>query len=134
MHEIKTNETKNLKTQEHLCENYFNPIFLPIEMKIVPVMEEKNWIYLEIRPRLGSVNAYITKSKEGGKTILISNDGNLISILDKESETILQDFSWPSETYGALCPKSVHRLNFNAEEITARFKLKDSNLSLMNPR
>ena len=63
-------------------------------MKIVPVMEEKNWIYLEIRPRLGSVNAYITKSKEGGKTILISNDGNLISILDKESETILQDFSY----------------------------------------
>ena len=27
VHEIKTNETKNLKTQEDLCENYFNLIF-----------------------------------------------------------------------------------------------------------
>ena len=69
-------------------------------------------MYLEVRPRLGSVNAYISKCKEGKKTLLVSNEGTLISVIDEESGTVLQNYSWPKEPYGALCPKSVHRLTF----------------------
>ena len=43
-------------------------------------MDEKLWIYLEVRPRLCSVNAYIPKCKEGKNTVLVSNEGNLISV------------------------------------------------------
>ena len=43
-------------------------------------MDEKLWIYLEVRPRLCSVNAYIPNCIEGKKTVLVSNEGNLISV------------------------------------------------------
>ena len=45
---------------------------------------------------------------------------------------VLHEFSWPVQSYGALCSKSVHGLTFHSEELTVRFKLKGSSMSLMN--
>ena len=91
-------------------------------------------MYLEVRPRLGSINAYIPDFEEGKKSVLVSNEGNLISVLDQDSEIVLETYSWPSQDYGALCPKSVHGLNFHGEELTVRFRLKNSGVSLMLPK
>jgi hypothetical protein len=96
--------------------------------------KEKHLMYLEVRPRLGSINAFIPKYEEGKKTVLVSNEGNLISVLDQDSEIVLETYSWPSQDYGALCPKSVHGLNFHGEELTVRFRLKNSGVSLMLPK
>ena len=96
--------------------------------------KEKHLMYLEVRPRLGSINAFIPKFEEGKKTVLVSSEGNLISVLDQDSEIVLETYSWPSQDYGALCPKSVHGLKFQGEELTVRFRLENSGLSLMLPK
>jgi len=96
-------------------------------------------MYLEVRPRLGSVNAFIRDFEEGKKTVIVSSEGNLICVLyhskiDPETYSWGRNYSWPSQDYGALCPKSVHGLNFQGEELTVRFRLKNSGLSLMLPK
>ena len=96
--------------------------------------KEKHLMYLEVRPRLGSINAFIPKFEEGKKTVLVSSEGNLISVLDQDSEIVLETYSWPSQDYGALCPKSVHGLKFQGEELTVRFRLENSGLSLILPK
>ena len=100
-------------------------------------------MYLEVRPRLGSVNAYIPDFEEGKKSVLVSSEGNLICVLyqdpkidlSRETWSWARNYSWPSQDYGPLCPKSVHGLNFHGEELTVRFRLKNSGVvSLMLPK
>ena len=96
------------------------------------MINEEEMMYFEVRPRLGSINAYIPKIAKGNKTVQVSNEGNLISIIDKDSDVILKTYSWPSKTYGRLCSKSVHGLFHHKEELTVRFQLKNSALSMIS--
>ena len=108
-------------------------------------------MYLEVRPRLGSVSAYIPDFEEGKKSVLVSSEGNLtetrkkgqlICVLYQDSKIDLsrdfwswaRNYPWPSEDYGALCPKSVHGLNFQGGELTVRFRLQKTELSVLPPK
>ena len=110
--------------------------------RIENMSKEKHLMYLEVRPRLGSVSAYIPDFEEGKKSVLVSSEGNLICVLYQDPKIDLtrdfwswaRNYSWPIQDYGALCPKSVHGLNFQGEELTVRFRLQKSELTLMPPK
>merc|ERR1711976_1105289 len=63
-------------------------------------LRESNQLIIELRPRLGSANAFYKTSKQV-ENVLITADGHII--LNDSS------FAWPSE-YGQISSESLHNV------------------------
>lgn len=88
-------------------------------------------MFCEIRPRLGTVNAFIAKTTKS-KVNIAPDGGSLILSNDDE----IQTFQWPTEVYGGISPGSIHALlAFKDQDqdssLSFRFKLIGSHLSLL---
>ena len=80
-------------------------------------------LIIELRPRLGSANAFYKTSKPV-ENVLITADGHII--LNDSS------FAWPSE-YGQISSESLHNVTKIPEGgITFRLRFKNANFSLLN--
>ena len=83
---------------------------------------------IELRPRLGSANAFY-KSTNEIESVLISSEGQ---ILVKESGiSKASRFSWPVE-YGQINSQSLHNVTKTSEGISFRLRFQNVQFSLLN--
>ncbi len=91
-------------------------------------------VVLEIRPRLGSVNAYITGIEKTLSTVLISPAQDSFSIVlqgdDIPIDIPLKEFV---KKFGKIASNSIHALSCQKDHISFRCKLQGSQLSLLLP-
>ena len=88
-------------------------------------------MFLEVRPRLGSVNAYLP-NKKGFSSVSVPENGEEIIIKHENHEKGVLNFPWPLQQFGPLCYKSIHGLSYDKNGLNFRLRFKGSQLSLLN--